>query len=64
MNRIPSRLFPALGLSILASVLAPCFVPGAFAVTFPIPSLELNVTTAAEPEEVAVVLEIIALQRR
>lgn len=33
----------------------------ALAVTFPIPSLELNVTTAAEPEEVAVVLEIIAL---
>ncbi len=31
------------------------------AVTFPIPSLELNVTQAAEPEEVAVVLEIIAL---
>jgi len=31
------------------------------AVTFPIPSLELNVTTATEPEEVAVVLEIIAL---
>lgn len=31
------------------------------AVTFPIPSLELNVQTAAEPEEVAVVLEIIAL---
>lgn len=33
----------------------------AHAVTFPIPSLELNVQTAAEPEEVAVVLEIIAL---
>ncbi|MCG8687037.1 MAG: flagellar type III secretion system pore protein FliP [Desulfobacterales bacterium] len=33
----------------------------AFAVTFPIPSLELNVSTATEPEEVAVVLEIIAL---
>ena len=31
------------------------------AVTFPIPSLELNVGTAQEPEEVAVVLEIIAL---
>ncbi|WDP93220.1 MAG: flagellar type III secretion system pore protein FliP [Desulfobacter sp.] len=31
------------------------------AVNFPIPSLELNVTQAAEPEEVAVVLEIIAL---
>ncbi|WP_022664707.1 flagellar type III secretion system pore protein FliP [Desulfospira joergensenii] len=33
----------------------------ALAVTFPIPSLELNVKTATEPEEVAVVLEIIAL---
>ncbi len=33
----------------------------AMAVTFPIPSLELNITTATEPEEVAVVLEIIAL---
>lgn len=32
-----------------------------WAVTFPIPSLELNVTTATSPEEVAVVLEIIAL---
>ncbi len=32
-----------------------------WAVTFPIPSLELNLTTATEPEEVAVVLEIIAL---
>ena len=33
----------------------------ALAVTFPIPSLELNVTTVTEPEDVAVVLEIIAL---
>ncbi len=31
------------------------------AITFPIPSLELNVDTAKTPEEVAVVLEIIAL---
>jgi flagellar biosynthetic protein FliP len=31
------------------------------AVTFPIPSLQLNVETATTPEEVAVVLEIIAL---
>lgn len=31
------------------------------AVTFPIPSLELNVETASSPEEVAVVLEIIGL---
>jgi flagellar biosynthesis protein FliP len=33
----------------------------AFAVNFPIPSLQLNVETANTPEEVAVVLEIIAL---
>lgn len=33
----------------------------AYAITFPIPSLELNVETAKTPEEVAVVLEIIAL---
>lgn len=33
----------------------------AVAVTFPVPSLELNVTTATEPEQVAVVLEIILL---
>jgi len=33
----------------------------AHAVTFPIPSLQLNVDTAKSPEEVAVVLEIIAL---
>jgi flagellar biosynthetic protein FliP len=33
----------------------------AWAVTFPIPSLELNVEQASTPEEVAVVLEIIAL---
>lgn len=40
-----------------------CFVPflSTWAVTFPIPSLELNVETAKTPEEVAVVLEIIAL---
>ncbi len=33
----------------------------AHAVTFPVPSLELNVETADSPEKVAVVLEIIAL---
>ena len=33
----------------------------AYAVTFPIPSLQLNIETAKTPEEVAVVLEIIAL---
>ncbi len=38
-----------------------CLSASAFAVTFPIPSLQLNVETATTPEEVAVVLEIIAL---
>ncbi len=43
-------------------VLAGCFAKSSpAAVTFPIPSLELNVQQATEPEEVAVVLEIIAL---
>ncbi|CCK81730.1 flagellar type III secretion system pore protein FliP [Desulfobacula toluolica] len=38
-----------------------CAFGEAYAVTFPIPSLQLNVETAKTPEEVAVVLEIIAL---
>jgi len=38
-----------------------CMGSSAFAITFPIPSLQLNVETAKTPEEVAVVLEIIAL---
>lgn len=38
-----------------------CLSGIAHAVTFPIPSLQLNVETAKSPEEVAVVLEIIAL---
>lgn len=38
-----------------------CAGSTAYAVTFPIPSLQLNVETATTPEEVAVVLEIIAL---
>jgi flagellar biosynthesis protein FliP len=38
-----------------------CMNASANAVTFPIPSLSLNVETATTPEEVAVVLEIIAL---
>ena len=48
---------------ILAVLMGVCgfWSTSASAVTFPIPSLELNVTTATEPEEVAVVLEIIFL---
>ena len=38
-----------------------CISASAFALTFPIPSLQLNIETATTPEEVAVVLEIIAL---
>jgi flagellar biosynthetic protein FliP len=45
----------------LAIVLVFLWAGPVWAVTFPIPSLELNLTTATEPEEVAVVLEIIAL---
>ena len=50
-------------LKIAGIVLVVCLFPflNAWAVTFPIPSLELNVGTAKTPEEVAVVLEIIAL---
>ncbi len=54
---------------ILCIVKLSCFIffliinmsASANAVTFPIPSLSLNVETATTPEEVAVVLEIIAL---
>ena len=45
----------------LVSLFLLCASSAAFAVTFPIPSLQLNVETAKTPEEVAVVLEIIAL---
>jgi len=38
-----------------------CTVSAAHAVTFPIPSLQLNVADAKNPDQVAVVLEIIAL---
>ena len=47
-----------MGLVLLLVMLAS---PSVFAVTFPIPSLQLNVETAKTPEEVVVVLEIIAL---
>jgi len=50
--------FTLAGLVLLLPVIAS---PSAFAVTFPIPSLQLNVETAKSPEEVMVVLEIIAL---
>ena len=50
---IQSAVFTAFFLLIVCDI--------SWAVTFPIPSLELNVETATSPEEVAVVLEIIAL---
>ncbi len=56
-----ARLTEWAGLIVLAAMMIAAFADTAGAVTFPIPSLELNVSTAQEPEEVAVVLEIIAL---
>lgn len=56
-----ARLTGWAGLIVLAAMIIVAFADTAGAVTFPIPSLELNVSTAQEPEEVAVVLEIIAL---
>lgn len=50
-----------IGILLLTGIMIATVADTAYAVTFPIPSLELNVTPAQEPEEVAVVLEIIAL---
>ncbi|HKL83142.1 MAG TPA: flagellar biosynthetic protein FliP, partial [Desulfobacter sp.] len=55
------RLAGWAGLIVVTAMMIATFADTADAVTFPIPSLELNVRTAQEPEEVAVVLEIIAL---
>src|SRR6056297_2819254 len=49
------------GLIVVTAMMIAAFADTAGAVTFPIPSLELNIRTAQEPEEVVVVLEIIAL---
>ncbi|PIE62092.1 MAG: flagellar biosynthetic protein FliP [Desulfobacter postgatei] len=57
----PAQLIRWVRLIAVAAMILPAVADPAGAVTFPIPSLELNVTTAQEPEEVAVVLEIIAL---
>jgi len=56
-----TRLTRWAGWIVVATIMIAGFCDTAGAVTFPIPSLELNITTAQEPEEVAVVLEIIAL---
>lgn len=55
------RLIGWAGLILVATMMITGVADTARAVTFPIPSLELNIGTAQEPEEVAVVLEIIAL---
>ena len=55
------RLIGLAGLIMVATMMITGVADTAGAVTFPIPSLELNIGTAQEPEEVAVVLEIIAL---
>ncbi len=56
-----NRISLLIRLFVFSLFLLCAWAPSALAVTFPIPSLELNVTQAAEPEEVAVVLEIILL---
>lgn len=61
MRNTSLKLFPIINVVFLAVFFLIIAKGAAFAVTFPIPSLELNVKTATEPEEVAVVLEIIAL---
>lgn len=62
MKLRPAILFSALKLGLIL-VLLTISVPleTSAQVNFPIPSLELNMETATEPEEVAVVLEIIGL---
>ncbi len=59
MDKLGSAFILIRLILVLGSVLS--WSGPSWAVTFPIPSLELNVTQATEPEEVAVVLEIIAL---
>ena len=55
------QFFPYLKPVCLVFIFLMVISGSAFAVTFPIPSLQLNVETATTPEEVVVVLEIIAL---
>ena len=62
MKGLGTRRLAALAALVLAGGVAlVVFCPAVQAATFPIPSLELNLTQATEPEEVAVVLEIILL---
>lgn len=56
-----SRPAGRIGLIVVTAMMITGVAATASAVTFPIPSLELNFSPAQEPEEVAVVLEIIAL---
>lgn len=59
MKQISAKLL--VKIVILSSFFAGFPFCSAQAITFPVPSLELNVETASSPEEVAVVLEVIAL---
>lgn len=59
MKKTSNRMVLKIALFSVFIIVLPIF--SAWAVTFPIPSLELNVQEASSPEEVAVVLEIIGL---
>ncbi|MFH2093661.1 MAG: flagellar type III secretion system pore protein FliP [Pseudomonadota bacterium] len=61
MRSVTSKFFVYPKIVCFVVLLLTCITGVCQAVNFPIPSLELNVKTATEPEEVAVVLEIIAL---
>lgn len=61
MKKISLGCLPCIRLICLFSLFLMTVSGPAHAVTFPIPSLQLNVETANTPEQVAVVLEIIAL---
>ncbi|MCP3873485.1 MAG: flagellar type III secretion system pore protein FliP [Desulfobacteraceae bacterium] len=61
MRKVILKILSCLKVLSLVSFLLIAASGTALSLTFPIPSLELNVETATTPEEVAVVLEIIAL---
>ncbi|MCG8566841.1 MAG: flagellar type III secretion system pore protein FliP [Desulfobacterales bacterium] len=61
MHRCVNRTLGWVRIVLMVLALGGSLAGQAHAVTFPIPSLELNVTQATEPEDVAVVLEIILL---
>lgn len=61
MGNKSQTLFLILFLSVLLSVIVSLFPDVSQAVTFPIPSLKIGIEQAESPQDVAVVLEIIAL---